>query len=37
MFGNKVKRLSERMKNEAVSLGLCAEWTAEWRYGSTKD
>ena len=37
MFGNKVKRLSERMKNEAVSLGLCAEWTAEWRDGSTKD
>ena len=37
MFESKRKRLSDRMKNEAVSLGLCAEWTAEWRDGSTKD
>ena len=37
MFESKRKRLSDRMKNEAVSLGLCAEWTAEWRDGITKD
>lgn len=37
MFGNKKKKLSDRMKNEAVSLGLCAEWTAEWKDGSSKD
>lgn len=37
MFESKRKKLSDRMKNEAVSLGLCAEWTAEWRDGSTKD
>ena len=37
MFGNKKKKLSDRMKNEAVSLGLCAEWTAEWNDGSSKD
>lgn len=37
MIFNKDKRLSDRMKNEAVSLGLCAEWTAEWKDGSSKD
>ena len=37
MFGNKKKKLSARMKNEAVSLGLCDEWTAEWKDGSSKD
>ena len=37
MFGNKRRKLSDRMKNEAVSLGLCAEWTAEWKDGSSKD
>lgn len=25
------------MKNEAVSLGLCAQWTADWRDGTSKD
>lgn len=25
------------MKSEAVGLGLCAEWTAEWADGSDKD
>ena len=25
------------MKNEAVSLGLCSQWTAEWEDNSTKD
>ena len=24
------------MKNEAVSLGLCAQWTAEWHDNSSK-
>ena len=37
MFLNKEKKLSDRMKKEAVSLGLCAEWTAEWKDGSSKD
>lgn len=31
------KKLSEKMKQEAVSLGLCAQWTAEWGKGTTKD
>lgn len=31
------KNLSDKMKNEAVSLGLCAQWTAEWKNNSTKD
>lgn len=26
----KERKLSERMKKEAVELGLCAQWTAEW-------
>ena len=30
------RNLSDRMKNEAVSLGLCAQWTAEWRDNSSK-
>lgn len=25
------------MKNEAVSLGLCAQWTADWQDNSSKD
>lgn len=29
--------LSDRMKSEAVSLGLCAQWTAEWEDKSSKD
>lgn len=29
--------LSLRMKREAMALGLCDKWTAEWRDGSTKD
>lgn len=29
--------LSDRMKTEAVSLGLCAQWTAEWEDKSSKD
>lgn len=32
-----IERLSDKMKNEAVSLGLCAEWTAEWKDGTDKD
>lgn len=28
--------LSDRMKTEAVSLGLCAQWTADWRDKSNK-
>ncbi len=36
MFG-KSKNLSDMMKNEAVSLGLCAQWTADWQDGSSKD
>ena len=35
MFGK--NDLSDKMKNEAVSLGLCAQWTAEWKDGSSKD
>ncbi len=35
MFGK--KNLSNKMKNEAVSLGLCAQWTAEWQDNSSKD
>lgn len=35
MFGK--NNLSDKMKNEAVSLGLCAQWTAEWKDGSSKD
>ena len=31
------KNLSDKMKNEAVSLGLCAQWTAEWKDNSSKD
>lgn len=29
--------LSDKMKKEAVSLGLCAQWTAEWRDNSSKN
>lgn len=29
--------LSDRMKSEAASLGLCAQWTAEWEDKSSKD
>lgn len=35
MFGKTT--LSDKMKNEAVSLGLCAQWTAEWDENSTKE
>lgn len=35
VFGK--KNLSDKMKNEAVSLGLCAQWTAEWKDNSSKD
>lgn len=31
------KNLSDKMKEEAVSLGLCAQWTAEWKDNSSKD
>lgn len=31
------KNLSDKMKDEAVSLGLCAQWTAEWQDNSSKD
>lgn len=31
------KNLSDRMKEEAVSLGLCAQWTADWKDNSSKD
>lgn len=37
IFGNGERKLSERMKKEAVGLGLCAQWTAEWTDGTTKD
>ena len=30
------RNLSDRMKNEAVALGLCAQWTAEWHDNSSK-
>lgn len=30
-------RLSERMKKEAVWLGLCAQWTEEWGDNASKD
>lgn len=33
----KERKLSDRMKQEAVSLGLCAQWTAEWENGTSKD
>lgn len=33
----KKKNLSDKMKDEAVSLGLCAQWTAEWKDNSSKD
>lgn len=33
----KEKKLSDKMKGEAVSLGLCARWTQEWEDGTTKD
>lgn len=32
----KERKLSERMKKEAVELGLCAQWTAEWGKDTTK-
>lgn len=35
IFGK--KNLSDKMKDEAVSLGLCAQWTAEWKDNSSKD
>lgn len=31
------KRLSDKMKQEAVSLGLCAQWTSEWKDNTSKD
>lgn len=33
----KEHRLSDKMKHEAVTLGLCAQWTAEWHDGTSKD
>lgn len=33
----RTEKLSDRMKSEAVSLGLCAQWTSEWVDGTTKD
>lgn len=36
MLGIK-ENLSDKMKSEAVSLGLCAQWTADWKDGSSKD
>ncbi len=33
----KDKELSEKMKAEAINLGLCRQWTEEWEDGSTKD
>ena len=33
----KERRLSDKMKHEAVTLGLCAQWTAEWQDGTSKD
>lgn len=33
----KEKKLSDRMKGEAVNLGLCARWTQEWEDDTTKD
>ena len=32
-----METLSDRIKSEAVSLGLCAGWTADWKEGSSKD
>lgn len=29
--------LSEKMKQEAIDLGLCRQWTEEWQDGTTKD
>lgn len=29
--------LSDKMKSEAIGLGLCAQWTAEWEDNSSKD
>ena len=31
------KKLSDRMKGEAVKLGLCKQWTEEWTEGTSKD
>lgn len=31
------KNLSDKMKEEAVSLGLCAQWTADWDHECSKD
>lgn len=31
------KSLSKRMKEEAVSLGLCAQWNSEWDTNATDD
>ena len=31
------RKLSERMKGEAVKLGLCGQWTEEWKEGTSKD
>lgn len=31
------KNLSDKMKSEAVSLGLCTQWTTEWQDNSSKD
>lgn len=33
----KGKDLSERMKTEAIDLGLCKQWTQEWADDTTKD
>ena len=33
----KENKLSERMKMEAVGLGLCEQWTKEWTDGTTKE
>lgn len=35
--GMEEKRLSERMKREAVGLGLCGQWTAAWDEDSSRD
>ena len=33
----KKKTLSDRLKGEAISLGLCQQWQGEWRDNSTRD
>lgn len=37
LFRSKERKLSDRLKKEAIGLGLCGKWTSEWTDDTTRD